>query len=82
MAGTLSWRLHAQGVTEFGHLQKRIPVILAQGVSQVRDAGRGADCQPRPSMDFVVKDMAKFMILHNFQLLWACSRPGQCGAMT
>jgi hypothetical protein len=73
VARTLAGRLYAQGVTEFGHLQEWITVVLAQGVSQVRDAGRGGDCQARPSMDFVVKDMAILVILHYFHLLWACS---------
>ena len=81
VAGPFSRRLHPEGVTEFCHLQKRIAVILCQGVGQMRDAGRGHDRKPRPPMDFIVKNLAKFVIQHYFQLLWACSWRGQCGAI-
>jgi hypothetical protein len=34
------------------------------------NAGRGYNRKPRPPMDFIVQDAAKFVIQHRFSLLW------------
>jgi len=73
MAGSVNRRLHAEGIAELGYLKKRIAIVLCQRVGEMCDAGRGHDRKPWPPMDFVVKNMAKFVILHYFPLLWAGS---------
>ncbi len=72
VAGTLKRGLHPKGITELGHLQKRITVFFCQREGQMGNAGRGHNREPRPPMDFIIENVAKFMIQHRFSLLWCC----------
>ena len=70
MAGPLKGRLHSKGIAKLCHLQKRVTVFFCQCECQMGDAGRSHNRKPRPPMDFIIEDVAKFMIQHRLTVLW------------